>query len=77
MAQLSDKIEWSNDALNEWREAMARGDETNKLIAQYCKADEHLAEVRAFQKHSKLQKRMIHFKVFCCFLRIWRCVVAT
>lgn len=48
MEKLSAKIEWSNDALSEWRESMARGDEANKLIAKYCKADQHLADVSVF-----------------------------
>lgn len=46
MQRLSGKIQWSRDALQEWTEAMARGDETNKLIAKYCMEDEQLANVK-------------------------------
>lgn len=45
MAKLSDKMQWSKLALEEWQEAMNRGEETNKLIAKYCKEDEKNANV--------------------------------
>lgn len=45
MEKLSHKIQWSKLALEEWHAAMARGDETNKLIAKYCKEDEKNANV--------------------------------
>lgn len=45
MDALSNKIQWSKDALDEWKQAMVHGDETNKLIAKYCKEDEQQANV--------------------------------
>lgn len=46
ITKLSNKIKWSKDALEEWRKAAARGDETNKMIAKYSKEDAVLADVK-------------------------------
>lgn len=43
IAKLSGQIQWSRDALAEFQEAMQFGDDTNKLIARYCKQDEQQA----------------------------------
>lgn len=48
ITKLSNKIKWSKDALEEWRLAAARGDQTNKMIANYSKEDAVLAEVNPF-----------------------------
>lgn len=45
MEQSTAKIHWMKEALDEWTTAMARGDETNKLIEKYCKEDRKRAEV--------------------------------
>lgn len=45
MEKSSAKIHWMKEALDEWTAAMARGDETNKLIEKYCKEDRKRAEV--------------------------------
>lgn len=46
MEKSTSKIHWMKEALDEWTTAMARGDETNKLIEKYCKDDKKRAEVR-------------------------------
>lgn len=43
IAKLSGRIQWGRDALAEFQEAMQYGDDTNKLIARYCKQDEQHA----------------------------------
>lgn len=48
ITKLSNKIKWSKDALEEWRLAAARGDQTNKMIAKYSKEDSVLADVIDF-----------------------------
>lgn len=45
MERSTAKIHWMKEALDEWTTAMARGDETNKLIEKYCKEDRKRAEV--------------------------------
>lgn len=45
MEKSTSKIHWMKEALDEWTTAMARGDETNKLIEKYCKEDRKRAEV--------------------------------
>lgn len=45
MEKSTAKIHWMKEALDEWTTAMARGDETNKLIEKYCKDDRKRAEV--------------------------------
>lgn len=46
MEQASSKIHWMKEALDEWTTAMARGEETNKLIEKYCQEDRKRAEVK-------------------------------
>lgn len=48
MEKSTSKIHWMKEALDEWTTAMARGDETNKLIDKYCKEDKKRAEVSRF-----------------------------
>lgn len=43
IAKLSGQIQWSRDALAEFQAAMQHGDNTNQLIARYCKQDEQQA----------------------------------
>lgn len=45
MEKSTAQIHWMKEALDEWTTAMARGDETNKLIEKYCKEDRKRAEV--------------------------------
>lgn len=45
MEKSTAKIHWMKEALSEWTTAMARGDETNKLIEKYCQEDRKRAEV--------------------------------
>ncbi|KAJ6635984.1 Coiled-coil domain-containing protein 39 [Pseudolycoriella hygida] len=50
MEKSSAKIHWMKEALNEWTSAMARGDETNKLIEKYCKEDRKRAEELEYKR---------------------------
>lgn len=50
MEKFSGKINWMKEALDEWSTAMARGDETNKLIEKYCKEDKKRADELEYRR---------------------------
>ncbi|XP_058447659.1 coiled-coil domain-containing protein 39 [Malaya genurostris] len=44
MEHLTERIKWAKAALIEWQQLMGSGDETNQLIAKYCRQDAGQAE---------------------------------
>ncbi|XP_055635842.1 coiled-coil domain-containing protein 39 isoform X2 [Toxorhynchites rutilus septentrionalis] len=44
MERFTERIKWAKVALVEWKQVMGNGDETNQLIAKYCKQDASRAE---------------------------------
>lgn len=43
--ELSDKIQWAKEAMNEFRQAMEHGEAVKELIEKYCKIDASRADV--------------------------------
>ncbi|XP_055602569.1 coiled-coil domain-containing protein 39 [Uranotaenia lowii] len=62
MERFTERIKWAKAALTEWQEVMENGEETNKLIAKYCKLDTFRAETLDARRkilEDKVAKRRI------------------
>lgn len=44
MEKLAESVQWAKTALGEWRQVMASGEETNKMIEKFCRMDAGHAE---------------------------------
>uniref|UniRef100_A0AAG5CZZ7 Coiled-coil domain-containing protein 39 n=1 Tax=Anopheles atroparvus TaxID=41427 RepID=A0AAG5CZZ7_ANOAO len=56
----TERIKWAKGALQEWKQVMGNGDETNKLILKYCKLDASRAqslEAKRKQLENKIPQR--------------------
>lgn len=61
MKKLSEKIEWSKEILQEWRQITSRGEAANDMIEKYCKLDNIKAETLESRRR-RLQTAIIKQK---------------